>query len=314
MTVFQLLMTGEHKSRSHVQEGGTPQEVCAHLERGGIVYFPQSPFSFPPEDLDFLLHQHQLENGFHKNIAYRPLKRKITGLKADSGVDIAKLTEIMQHYTDETVSLVESLLAPYRGFWKLDYASFRPIEEEGRKLRLRARNDLLHIDSFTTRAMNGNRILRVFTNISPTQTRFWKTSGTFEELAIQYQDVLKPFVDKSPAAFLDMFEPIARLLGLKALNRPAYDVWMLDFHNFLKENRSFQLQESHHDMWEFPPGSSWLVYTDMVSHAVLSGQYALEQTFIIDYQGMVLPEKAPISILRSLYSQDALPSMVSSAS
>jgi hypothetical protein len=36
---------------------------------------------------------------------------------------------------------------------------------------------------------------------------------------------------------------------------------------------------------------------------VLSGQHALEQTFIISHKSMTLPHKAPINILRRLYGQ-----------
>ena len=44
----------------------------------------------------------------------------------------------------------------------------------------------------------------------------------------------------------------------------------------------------------------WLVFTDMVSHAVLSGQFALEQTFIVSKLALVLPEKAPVSVLEKI--------------
>ena len=40
--------------------------------------------------------------------------------------------------------------------------SYRPVEEATRKLRLKARNDLLHVDAFPTRPTNGWRILRCF--------------------------------------------------------------------------------------------------------------------------------------------------------
>jgi hypothetical protein len=38
----------------------------------------------------------------------------------------------------------------------------------------------------------------------------------------------------------------------------------------------------------------------MVSHAVLSGQYALEQTFIVARASLALPDRAPIAILERL--------------
>jgi hypothetical protein len=37
-----------------------------------------------------------------------------------------------------------------------------------------------------------------------------------------------------------------------------------------------------------------------VSHAVLEGQYALEQTFLIARQAMVEPGKSPIAILERI--------------
>lgn len=54
------------------------------------------------------------------------------------------------------------------------------------------------------------------------------------------------------------------------------------------------------DYREFPPGSVWLVYTDMVPHAMLSGQYALEQTFLVHPEAMITPEKAPIRIIEKM--------------
>jgi hypothetical protein len=43
-----------------------------------------------------------------------------------------------------------------------------------------------------------------------------------------------------------------------------------------------------------------MVYTDMVPHAVLSGQYALEQTFLVEHQAMVAPEFSPLSVLQAM--------------
>ncbi len=78
-----------------------------------------------------------------------------------------------------------------------------------------------------------------------------------------------------------------------------YDQFMLRFHNFLKENGEFQ-RSCTKQRWEFPPGSTWVVFTDMVSHAVLAGQFALEQTFIVSRKALLLPHKAPIHILEKL--------------
>ena len=163
-----------------------------------------------------------------------------------------------------------------------------------RKLRLRARNDLIHVDSFTTRWMNGDRIFRVFVNLNPSTSRIWRTGRPFSQLAEKFKDDMWAYTSKET--------PLRRFLasiGIKT--RPAYDRWMLDFHNFLKENEDFQAN-CESNTWDFPAGSAWLTYTDCTSHSVLSGQYAIEQTFILSQDGMVTPEASPINVLKSLYS------------
>ena len=72
----------------------------------------------------------------------------------------------------------------------------------------------------------------------------------------------------------------AAKLGLPVVDRPPYDRFMLKIHHAMKEDAGFQ-QSCRKDRWEFPAGSTWIVFTDSASHACLSGQYALEQTFIV---------------------------------
>jgi hypothetical protein len=67
----------------------------------------------------------------------------------------------------------------------------------------------------------------------------------------------------------------------------------------MKEDADFQAS-CPKQRWEFPPNSTWMVFTDCVSHAVLEGQYALEQTFIVSRDAMVQPEKSPLSILEKI--------------
>lgn len=284
-----------------INELQSATRACEFLEIGGVIYFPTSPFQRSEEDTQFLLSQHQQDASYHKNIAYRPAQNRVTGIKHLTAADSERMRRIMGDYSRQTEALVNDLFSPYKGNYKLDFASYRPIEEKGRKMRLRARNDLLHVDSFPTRAVRGDRILRVFENLNPDRVRVWNTSDSFEVLAQQFRNA-RPNpgdLDAPPRSFLPAF--LTKALGMKAANGSGYDKWMLDFHNFLKENSHFQ-QTCRKNIWQFSPGSAWIVYTDMVSHAVLSGQYALEQTFIVDYRKQVLPEKAPINILRRLYS------------
>ena len=89
-------------------------------------------------------------------------------------------------------------------------------------------------------------------------------------------------------------------LGLPIPDRSGYDRFMLHFHDWLKENSRYQEEERARPVQEFPPGCTWLVYTDGVPHAALSGRFALEHTFIVPRAALVEPEAAPISVLEKL--------------
>ena len=274
--------------------------LCEQLESGHILFFPESPFRLPPEDREFLLGLRQTSAGFHKNIAYRPLEDRLTGLdKKEPAERARRLRAILRRFSDDVTECLTELLPAYAGNWRRDLASFRPREEHGRQLRLRARNDLLHTDAFPTRPTGGDRILRVFTNLNPSEPRVWHTSETFEALAHRFARTagLPRPARSGPATRLVV--GLAQCLGIPAANRSSYDQFMLRFHNFLKENREFQ-ETCTKQRWEFPPGSAWIVFTDMVSHAVLSGQFALEQTYIVPRAAMSLPRKAPIEILEEI--------------
>jgi hypothetical protein len=273
---------------------------CARLEEGNILFFEKTPFELPPDEARFLLGQRQSAAGYHKNIAYRPLSNRLTGFAQGRNSHKERLHAIMQRYSRTVVGFALRLLTPYAESTTADFASFRPLQEAGRQIRLRARNDLLHVDSFPTRPSHGNRILRVFTNINPTEPRVWETSGTFEHLVARYAGAGGMPLPKGMNSWpRNLLTRLARVAGLHALARSPYDDWMLRFHHFLKENQEFQGMCTR-TQWEFPPQSTWVVFTDMVSHAVLSGQFALEQTLIVSKHAMVLPEKAPVRVLERI--------------
>jgi hypothetical protein len=275
------------------------REICRQLELGDILFFPDSPISVSEQDREVLLGRKQTSSAYHKNIAYRPAEDRVTGLDAAEQGEAEELRRILGGYSGSVVEFLSNFLLPYRRQWKLDYASFRPVEEKGRPARLHARNDLLHFDSFPTRPTNGARILRFFTNINPTQNRVWLTSQTFESFGPQF--ARKPGVlDSFRNPLLRGLRGLARTLHLPG-NRPPYDQLMHRIHNAMKEDARFQETTPKH-RWEFPPNSSWMVFTDCVSHAVLSGQYALEQTLLIPASALADPRHSPLAILETLAS------------
>ncbi len=82
---------------------------------------------------------------------------------------------------------------------------------------------------------------------------------------------------------------------------------MLRFHEYLKRNEEFQKNCPKYS-FAFPPGSTWLTFTDVLPHSVHSGQHALEQTFIVARSSLANPENAPVAILERLCGKPLLES------
>jgi hypothetical protein len=278
-------------------------KYAAELEMGNILFFPEMPFEFPEDDREFLLKQRQGSAKGRKNIAYKPQLDRITNHETGDAREAERMRVVLRGYSKRVTDFLSVLLVPYVKEWKHDYASFRPFQEKGRDLRLRARNDLLHVDSFPTRPLHGARILRFFTNINPVESRKWITTRSFEELAVEFGGKEVPFPQSAEYSLSDRLgrkmKELMQRMGIKVAMRSPYDVFMLRMHNFLKENEEFQ-KSCVKDHWEFPPNSCWAVFTDMVSHAALSGQYALEQTFLVSPRALLFPEKSPVRVLERL--------------
>jgi hypothetical protein len=289
MDVVELITVGDPQPR---------EENYLHLERGNILYFPRTPFALSEEEREVLRSTGLSSNSHHKNIAYRPAEDKVTGFDPAAVSDPEKLRTVMRAYSERALALLWKLLPRYMEKARVDFASFRPQEEEGRNLTTKKRNDLLHVDAFPTRPTGGDMILRLFTNIHQSKPRVWMTSDPFGALAPRYaSDAGLGQVAKHPKGTV-----AGRLLGAFGgvqAKRSAYDRFMLGFHDYLKFNGEYQ-QSCAKYRFEFPPDSTWMVFTDVVPHAVLSGQYALEQTVIVARESLARRENAPIEILQGL--------------
>ena len=270
------------------------------LESGDILYFPMSPPLLSAEDRSFLVTQKQIDASYHKNISYRPLEDRLKGVDQN---DSAQVSACSRHHAQLLaacdflhVDLFESICGELEDRL-CELSSDRGIRAPGLS---HSRNDLLHFDSFPTRPSHGDRLLRIFTNIHPDRARVWLTADHFDVLAGQFAERIG--LHRKPGT-LDSWKHLtaraAASLGLPVVDRPPYDRFMLKIHHAMKEDAGFQ-ETCRKDRWEFPAGSTWIVFTDSASHACLSGQYALEQTFIIRRSSLAAPDRAPIAILEKL--------------
>jgi hypothetical protein len=262
------------------------------LERGDVVYFPACPFPLPEgDDRRFLLEQ-QLGGRVHKNIGYDPRSGKASGFLRRDALQAERLRGMLADFSRTTTEWLAQTLPRYSRGWQLDRVSFRPEEEATRRLRLTARNDLLHVDAFPSRPTNGWRILRVFANVNLTEPRIWITSDPFPKLLERY-GVEAGLPGRTSAAWG------RRLLGIFRPHRQPrsdYDDFMLRFHNFLKASDEFQ-ERCRKRFWKFPPGSAWMVITDTASHAALRGRFALEHSYFLAPETLALPGESPAALL-----------------
>ena len=79
--------------------------------------------------------------------------------------------------------------------------------------------------------------------------------------------------------------------------RTPYDQVMLELHDRGKADVGYQ-KASPKTAVAFPPGTTWIVYTDRVMHAALGGQHLLEQTFHLPVAAMRHPERSPLRVSR----------------
>ena len=284
-------------------------ELSDALERGSIVYFPQSPVELPSEeDLDFF--REELPRRLkRKNISYHPEDDRTRGLDSDDAETAERVTRVLRQTSDRIADFLEESAPRLTRNWTVGTCSFRPMQEKGRNLSAHASNELIHVDAGAYGATHGDRILRFFINANPVEERIWATKGSFPELFAEhgeraelgYRNAGPGYLQKGPLDHLRSGLINAAALGipvLKVLDSSPYDRAMRKFHNYMKDTPEFQQQEKGHQEFSFPPFSAWMVYTDMVSHACLSGQHAFVHTSLVRLENCHLPELAPINILR----------------
>ena len=284
----------------------TTPSMPERLERGDIVTFQPCPFTLPAgADLGFLLQQ-QLKSSSHKNISYNPVNHGISGFTQHSPEQAERLQALMRDFSQQVSGWLAGLVPRYSHAWQPDRASLRSEEEATRKLRLTARNDLLHFDAFPSRPTRGHRILRCYVNINPTDDRVWITSDTFAKVLEKYGSTVGLPTANNNTWVRRLGQGIVGLFQPNALERTEYDEFMLRLHHFLKTNDEFQ-ECAPRKIWHFKPGTAWLLFSDTVSYAELRGQHALEHSFFVAPQTLALPDEAPLAQLERMCGIDILP-------
>jgi hypothetical protein len=258
------------------------------LEAGDLVFLPALRFVVEPAEA--LLFTPSIL-GSSKNASYDPASRRLGGTTA-TGQDAETLRGFIRRFSDSAASLVGRLLPAYGDRLTRGRASFRPAEIAGRKTKWRKDDTRLHVDSFPATPSGGRRILRVFSNVNPAgRPRSWRVGEPFERVADRFGGAL--------ALPLPLAGTLLRALRVTRTRRSAYDALMLQLHDRMKEDAAYQASAPQATV-DFPAGTTWMAFTDQVSHAALAGQYQLEQTFLLPVDALIDPARSPLGVLERL--------------
>lgn len=259
------------------------------LESGNVLYFPRLEFRFGEGEKHFL--SERWSDGKAKNISYRGPAAPLQGA-AGTPEELAQLKAVLARYADSAESLVKTLFPHYAPNLRRGFTSYRTASVEGRVTSWRKDDTRLHVDAFPSNPTGGQRLLRVFANVNPNGApRVWRVGEPFEPYA-------QRFLPQAPKPWPGSAWLMAKV-GLTKSYRTEYDHYMNQLHDLGKADLTYQAASPQLTV-PLPAGTAWIVYSDQVLHAVMSGQYMLEQTFYLDPGQMVRPETAPLRVLERL--------------
>lgn len=279
----------------HIAEAADNNDYVKQLEQGKLLYFPQLAFELRPEEHAFLSPDFVDEKS--KNISFDSTTNT---LKGALGIpeQLAKIAAMVARFSQQTQALVATVLPHYQSSLQLARTSFRPAQVSQRKMSYRKDDKRLHVDAFPASPNQGRRILRVFSNINPHgEDRVWRIGEPFEAVA-------KKFLPQIPRP-LPGSSALLNLLHITRSPRTEYDHIMLQLHNRMKKDMDYQRQALQVEL-RLPPGTTWIVQTDHVSHAAMSGQHLLEQTFYLPVDAMLDPQQSPLKVLERLTGRNLI--------
>ncbi|WP_213991065.1 Kdo hydroxylase family protein [Sodalis sp. dw_96] len=260
------------------------------LEEGKILFFPHLSFTLTADELTLL--DPKLVDPKRKNISFQPLKNRLTGVALTER--LPAIRQLLERYYQDSCRLIEAILPFYRQTLHspTDTLRLHPITAWKNTTSWRKDDSRLHVDAFPSRPTRGQRILRIFTNINPNgENRSWRVGEPFPQLAQRFLPNL--------GGYSPLKSWLLDKIGITKTRRSPYDQLMLQLHDAMKADRDYQ-QYGPQLAVEFPPGSSWICFSDQTPHAAMNGQFMLEQTFLLPPDAMKNPRHAPVKVLESL--------------
>jgi hypothetical protein len=272
----------------------TQAALRRELEQGAVLYFPNLHFRFAPGEERFL--DSRYSDGKSKNINLRANDRAVRGA-AGSQQDLADLYSLIHRYAESSEALIHALFPEYGPHMTRAGTSLRPSEIAGRPVSWRKDDTRLHIDSFPSNPLLGKRLLRIFHNIDPQAPRVWRVGEPFADFA-------ERFVPKTQGMWPGQAW-LMKTLHITKRTRSEYDHRMLQLHDLAKADLDYQKTVPQQE-FQFPPGSTWIVFSDQLLHAAMRGKAMMEQTIYLDPAAIADRTHSPEAVLSRMLGKPML--------
>ncbi|CAG2148064.1 Kdo hydroxylase family protein [Cupriavidus numazuensis] len=275
-------------------DAATKADLRRQLEQGAVLYFPDLHFRFEPGEERFL--DSRYSDGKSKNINLRAGDTAVRGAQGTEQ-DQADLYRLIHRYADFSEKLVLSLFPEYGPYMTRAGTSLRPSQIAGRAVSWRKDDTRLHVDSFPSNPLLGKRLLRVFHNIDPEAPRVWRVGEPFADFA-------QRFVPKTHGMWPGQ-AALMKLLHITKRTRSEYDHRMLQLHDLAKADLDYQASVPQQE-FHFPPGSTWIVFSDQLLHAAMRGRAMMEQTIYLDPKAISDHTHSPEAVLSRMLGRPML--------
>ena len=260
----------------------------AAVEAGKVLYFPELAFQLSGPEKSLL--RPDVRDPKTRNISLN-VNGSIKGVAGDA-LTQQQVAAMVTRFRDQATALIAKLFPAYMPVVRMAPTSYRPSQVETRAQSWRADDKRMHVDAFPSRPNHGERILRVFCNVNPDgQPRVWRVGEPFTDVARQFVPRAKPYSAWQAKAL--------ELLHVTKSYRSEYDHLMLQLHDGMKSDMNYQ-QHAPQETVPFAAGSTWVCFSDQTVHAVMSGQYMLEQTLHLPAAHAYDKAASPLAILTRL--------------
>ena len=262
--------------------------VREQLEHGQVLFMPHLPFVLSAQEQLFLTPEST--DGSAKNISLET-NGDLKGARGNTD-ELAAMRALVMRFRDDATQLIGCLFPSYVPQLRRARTSLRVLEVEQRVSSYRKDDKRLHVDAFPSRPTHGERILRVFSNINPQGVpRVWRLGEPFEDIARRFlPQISRPL----PGSAV-----LLQALHITKGRRSEYDHIMLHMHDRMKGDEEYQ-RSAPQETVALPPASTWVVFSDQVAHAAMSGQHMLEQTFNLPLKALHERGATPLGILERL--------------